>query len=95
VTTELEVELVRALPQGHESLRVKVPEGSSVGEALARAAALDFAPAVEADANCLAIFGRAANLGTRLHAGDRIEILRPLLADPKQRRRERAGTRKS
>ena len=95
MTTEIEVELVRALPHSHESLRVKVPEGSGVGEALARAAALGFAPAIEADANCLAVFGRAANLGTRLHAGDRIEILRPLLADPKQRRRERAGTRKS
>jgi len=95
VTTEIEVELVRALPEGHEALRLKVAEGSSVGEALARAAAQGFVPAIEADANCLAVFGRAANLGTRLHAGDRIEILRPLLADPKQRRRERAGTRKS
>jgi putative ubiquitin-RnfH superfamily antitoxin RatB of RatAB toxin-antitoxin module len=94
VTTDIEVELVRALPQGCESLRVEVPEGSGVGEALARAAALGFAPAIEADAQCLAVFGRAASLGTRLHAGDRIEILRPLLADPKQRRRERAGTRK-
>jgi putative ubiquitin-RnfH superfamily antitoxin RatB of RatAB toxin-antitoxin module len=94
VTTEIEVELVRALPQGRESLRVKVPDGSGVGEALARAAALGFAPAIEADAACLAVFGRAASLGTRLHAGDRIEILRPLLADPKQRRRERAGARK-
>jgi len=91
VTTEIEVELVRALPQGRESLRVKVPEGSSVGEALAQGAALGFTPATQADANCLAVFGRTATLGTRLHAGDRIEILRPLLADPKQRRRERAG----
>jgi len=95
VTTDIDVELVRALPQGCESLRVKVPEGSTVGDALAHGAALGFAPAIGADANCLAVFGRTANLGTRLHAGDRIEILRPLLADPKQRRRERAGTRKS
>jgi putative ubiquitin-RnfH superfamily antitoxin RatB of RatAB toxin-antitoxin module len=90
VTTEIEVELVRALPEGCESLRVKVPDGSHVGEALRLAAALGFAPAREADAACLAVFGRAATPATRLHAGDRIEILRPLLADPKQRRRERA-----
>jgi putative ubiquitin-RnfH superfamily antitoxin RatB of RatAB toxin-antitoxin module len=47
-----------------------------------------------ADAACLAVFGRAATPATRLHAGDRIEILRPLLADPKQRRRERAGEKR-
>jgi putative ubiquitin-RnfH superfamily antitoxin RatB of RatAB toxin-antitoxin module len=39
----------------------------------------------------LAVFGRAATPATVLHDGDRIELLRPLLADPKQRRRERAG----
>ena len=93
VTTEvhIDVELVRALPAACESLRLRLPEGSNVGDALRAAAALGFAPAQEADAACLAVFGRSAGLATRLHAGDRIELLRPLLADPKQRRRERAG----
>ena len=91
MTTDIEVELVRALPQACESLRLSLPAGSTVGEALQRASALGFRPALEADAGSLAVFGRAANPGTRLHAGDRIELLRPLLADPKQRRRERAG----
>ena len=92
--TEIEVELVRALPAQVESLRLRLPEGSTVAEALERARQLQFAPAREAAAEALAIFGRPAGPSTRLHAGDRIEILRPLLADPKQRRRERAGGRK-
>jgi putative ubiquitin-RnfH superfamily antitoxin RatB of RatAB toxin-antitoxin module len=52
---------------------------------------MGFAPAASADLGCLAVFGRAVTLATALHPGDRIELLRPLLADPKQRRRERAG----
>lgn len=82
---------MRALPEACESLRLHVPEGSCVADALRQAAELGFRPAIEADPECLAVFGRSANPATRLHAGDRIELLRPLLADPKQRRRERAG----
>jgi len=92
--TEIEVELVRALPEGSDSLWLKLAEGCTVAQALQRAAALGFAPAIEADPDCLAVFGRAATPATRLHAGDRIELLRPLVADPKQRRRERAGMKK-
>ena len=91
--TEIEVELVYALPAACQSLRLALPEGSTVADALRRAVDAGFAPALAATAGGLAVFGRAAGPGTRLHAGDRIEILRPLLADPKQRRRERAGKR--
>ena len=92
--TEIEVELLRAWPDRCESLRLRLPDASTVGEALQRAAAQGFAAAAEADPKCLAVFGRGATPATRLHAGDRIEILRPLVADPKERRRERAGKRK-
>ena len=94
MTTEIDIELVHALPDACESLRLRLPEGSSVGDALRKAGEQGFAPAVQADPSCLAVFGRSATTSTRLHAGDRIELLRPLLADPKQRRRERAGERK-
>ena len=89
--TDIEVELVRALPHSCQSLRLRLAEGSRVGDALRLAAEAGFAPAREADPECLAVFGRSASLATRLHAGDRIELLRALVADPKQRRRERAG----
>ena len=91
--TEIEVELLRAWPDRRESLRLRLPEGSSVGDALRLAADQGFAAAAEAAVDCVAVFGRSANAATRLHAGDRIEILRPLLADPKERRRARAGRR--
>jgi putative ubiquitin-RnfH superfamily antitoxin RatB of RatAB toxin-antitoxin module len=93
--TEIEVELLRAWPERCESLRLRLPEGSVVGDALQRAAEQGFAAAREVDPKCLAVFGRNASPATRLHGGDRIELLRPLLADPKERRRERAGKRKA
>jgi putative ubiquitin-RnfH superfamily antitoxin RatB of RatAB toxin-antitoxin module len=95
VTTEIEVEVVSAWPGRCESLRLGLPDGSSVADALRRAGELGFAPAATADAACLAVFGRAATPATLLHSGDRIELLRPLLADPKQMRRERAGQKRS
>jgi putative ubiquitin-RnfH superfamily antitoxin RatB of RatAB toxin-antitoxin module len=95
VTIEIEVELVSAWPGRCESLRLDLPEGSCVADALQRASELGFAPAATADVACLAVFGRPAAPATLLHAGDRIELLRPLLADPKQLRRERAGQKRS
>ena len=91
MTTEIEVEIVRAEPGHCESLRLRLPPGSCVADALRRAGELGFAPVALADGSCLGVFGRTATMATPLHAGDRLELLRPLLADPKQRRRERAG----
>ena len=89
--TEIGVELLRAWPQGCESFRLRLPQGATVADALARAAAAGFRPAAEAVPGQLAVFGRLASPATALRDGDRIELLRPLLADPKERRRERAG----
>ena len=91
MATDIEVELVSAWPGHCESLRLRLPAGSNVAEALARAAASGFSPAAEAAPGGLAVFGKLATPATRLREGDRIELLRPLQADPKQRRRERAG----
>jgi putative ubiquitin-RnfH superfamily antitoxin RatB of RatAB toxin-antitoxin module len=89
----MEVDLVHALPQRCEAFRLRLPEGSNVADALRLAAEAGFEPAAKVDCACLAIFGKSATPSTRLRAGDRLELLRPLLADPKQRRRERAGGR--
>ena len=92
--TDIEVELVRAWPQHCESLRLRLPAGSTLADALQRARDAGFEAAIEAAPGTLAVFGRQATPATALHDGDRIELLRPLLADPKQRRRERAGSRR-
>ena len=75
---------------GVEALeRIDVPAGSSVADALARTGFL--ASLALPDAVSYAIHGQRVRLDTPLAEGDRVEILRPLIADPKAVRRARAA----
>lgn len=87
----IEVEVAYALPRRQLVLRVSVAEGASALEA-ARASAIDRQfPELVLDENCrLGIYGQAVAASHVLRAGDRVEIYRPLLADPRERRRARA-----
>lgn len=85
----IRVELIHALPDRQELLTLTLPAGSSAAEALRRSGLLQRYPELAASPS-LAVFGRMVQAGTVLHDGDRLELLRPLLADPKLRRRERS-----
>ncbi len=87
----LDIEIVYAEPQRVIQKSLQLPEGSRVADAL-RLAALDadFA-AVDLANSPRGIFGRLVADGRRLENGDRIEIYRPLAADPKAARRARAA----
>lgn len=90
----MRVELVYAVPDRAWRVVLDVSEAATVADALsAGLPSLREAcggVAVDMDAERLAVFGRPVTLESRLQAGDRIELLRPLLADPKQARRRRA-----
>jgi putative ubiquitin-RnfH superfamily antitoxin RatB of RatAB toxin-antitoxin module len=88
----LRIEVVHALPARCWSVRLELPAGATVAEALDAAAMETKVPGLVVDATRLAVFGRAVTPSSPLHDGDRVEILRPLLADPKQARRQRART---
>lgn len=79
----LRVEVVHALPGRQDIVVLRLEEGSTAGEA-ARASGL------LPEAAALAIGGRRANPGDRLRDGDRVDLLRPLAADPNEARRRRA-----
>ena len=80
----MRVELVRAWPRRFERIELDLPDGACIADAL-RAAGVDAA------ASC-AVFGVTASATNALHEDDRIELLRPLLIDPKQARRRRADS---
>lgn len=88
----LRIEVVHALPERCFSVRVELPAGATVAAALHAAALQERVPGLVVDPARLAVYGRAVTPETPLHDGDRLEILRPLLADPKQARRKRAET---
>lgn len=83
----MKVEVVRAWPRRHLSRVLDLADGATVAEAL-KASGID-----DTDAAGYAVFGERAGLDRRLREGDRVEVLGPLLADPKEARRKRAGTK--
>ncbi len=80
----MRVEVIRAWPRRHERRLLELPEGATAGEAVAASGI-----AVEGVAG-LAVFGERAGPERPLRDGDRVELLGPLLVDPKDARRRRA-----
>jgi len=83
----MRIEVIRAWPRRHDSVILALPDGATVADALAAAAF----PQQETPA-AVAIHGETVDLDQTLHDGDRVELLRSLLLDPKEARRRRAGT---
>ncbi len=84
----MRIEVVRAWPRRFEALWLDLPEGATVANALAAAGWQD-----DADTVAWAVFGVRVTAETVLVQGDRLELLRPLVADPKDARRRRAETK--
>jgi len=90
----LSISVVYALPERQQVVHLHVEGGTTVGEAIARSGLTQqFAELGSATLNC-AIYGRVVPITQVVAAGDRIEILRPLLIDPKESRRQAAARTK-
>lgn len=87
---EINIEVVYALPDRQFLLRVKLAEGASVEEAIMQSGILSLRDDIDLSKNKVGIYSRPAKLSDILSDGDRVEIYRPLLADPKEIRRKRA-----
>jgi uncharacterized protein len=85
----IRVEVAYAERERQTLIALEVPAGTSAAEAVARSGIRARHPGIPADAT-LGIFGRAVAPGAALAAGDRVELYRPLPADPKDRRRRLA-----
>ena len=90
----MRVEIVLARARRFESWQGNVPVGATLASAL-EAANLTPAWLAEQGIDGFALHGVRSEADARLHEGDRIELLRPLVADPKEARRRRAAARKS
>ncbi|MFG1174465.1 RnfH family protein [Erwiniaceae bacterium CAU 1747] len=87
---DIAVEVVYALPEKQYFYSVKVPEGSTVEEAILASGLLDLRSDIDLKKNKVGIYSRPVKLQDEVQSGDRIEIYRPLIADPKELRRQRA-----
>ena len=88
----LRVAVAWSSPTAQGVVDLALPDGATVADALAACDALARA-GVDAAAAGYAIHGQTARPATPLADGDRLEITRPLVADPKVVRRDRAGSR--
>ncbi len=87
----IRVSVVYADLHRHIEREVDVAVGTTVEDAIRLSSIRKDLPASFTPA-AIAVFGRKAGLATRVHDGDRIEMCRPLVIDPKQARRRRAQT---
>ena len=86
----IKVELVYALPHEQTLLKFTVPAGTKVAEAVQLSGILKKYPEIDPAKSRMGIFGKLTKPDAELRELDRIEIYRPLLADPKEVRRRRA-----
>ncbi|EJM73800.1 RnfH family protein [Pseudomonas sp. GM55] len=93
VEADIGVEVVYAAVDRQMLVPVKVPAGTTVRAALLKSGIGQAFPELDLAECPVGIFGKVvADPDSRLvQSGDRIEIYRPLLADPKEVRRLRAA----
>ena len=89
------VEVTYALPDKQSLISLEVEEGSTIKEAIEASGVLDTYNQIDLTRDKVGIFSKFATLETVLREKDRVEIYRPLIADPKKVRKERAAKGKA
>lgn len=92
----INVEVVYALPARAEIVRLTLPAGATVAQAIEASGLRARYPEIDPDgANKLGIFAKLTKADAVLRDRDRVEIYRPLIADPKAVRKKRADEGKA
>lgn len=89
--SEITVEVAYALPHKQLIIPVIVQIGTTAENAIRASGILDKFPEIDLTENKVGIFGKATKMDTVLRHLDRVEIYRPLIADPKEVRKQRAA----
>ena len=90
----LRVEVAYALPEKQVILELQVPEGTSVLEAAQQSGVTEQFEGIDLDNAKFGIFGKVVSPKQVLREGERVEVYRPLIADPKEVRKARAARAK-
>jgi len=85
------VEVIYALSDRQVVLALEVVADATIADVITQSGILEKFPEIDLGNNKVGVFGKLGKLTDTLHAGDRVEIYRPLIADPKQVRKQRAA----
>lgn len=95
LSTEITVEVAYALPDEQLIIPIKVQDGITAEEAIKASGIMGKFADIDLSINKIGIFGKLTKLDTKLRHLDRVEIYRPLIADPKEVRKQRAADGKA
>jgi putative ubiquitin-RnfH superfamily antitoxin RatB of RatAB toxin-antitoxin module len=87
----IKIDVVYALAQKQEIVSLKMPVGGTARQAIEASGLLQKCPEIDLSKNKLGIFAKLTKPDTVLRDQDRVEIYRPLIADPKEVRKQRAA----
>jgi len=93
-TELISIEVAYARPEEQVILKLDVAPDTSIQQAIEQSGILERFPEIDPGELKTGIFGKLKKLTQTLQNGDRVEIYRPLIADPKQVRKERAAAGK-
>jgi uncharacterized protein len=89
------IEIAYALPSQQIILKLQIEEGATAEQAIRISGILEKFPEIDLEQNKIGIFGKLGKPDNVLREHDRVEIYRPLIADPKEVRRQRAAEGKA
>ncbi|MCK5876158.1 MAG: RnfH family protein [Candidatus Marithrix sp.] len=90
---EINIEVAYAKPDEQMIVNLNVAISTTVEQAIKESQILIFFPEIDLQQNKIGIFSKPCKLDTLLRDNDRVEIYRPLIADPKEARRKKAKQR--
>lgn len=85
----IDVEVAYARPDSQKIISLQVEEGSTIESIILQSGILGFFPEIDLSVQKVGVFGKIKKLTDKVEQGDRIEIYRDLLVDPKEKRRKR------
>lgn len=87
----IQLEITYAKPDRQEIISLKLPEGSTIQQAIEASGLLQRHPEIDIAKAKVGIYGKLSRMDTVVRERDRVEIYRPLIADPKEVRKQRAA----
>lgn len=87
----IQIEVTYARPERQDVIELKLPEGSTIGQAIEASGLLQRYPELDLAKLKVGVYGKLGRVDTVLRERDRVEIYRPLIADPKEVRKQRAA----
>lgn len=87
---EIDIEVVYGVPQKQTLMSITIASGLTVEQAINESGMLTLFKEIDLSVNKVGIWNRAVKLSNEVSDLDRIEIYRPLIADPKEVRKRRA-----